>query len=417
MANNDQCYPDSSQILFLLEAPMITQTLTPFLLLVYASGGWDPTMVFDPKLESPYVSQELGATLAQGPNNMPYVHHPDRPGVKAWMDKYGDHAAFVNGVYVGSMEQSKAAQRMLSVTPPDKNYPVDWLAFYAANLNPTLVAPYLIMDTPHYPGHLPGVSYPVSLKEIQNLGTQTLPEAEKIPANVETLMEAYKKTEMTKFLGTVAEGSFDGDKAASLAAASLRYNPLTSALGKIIKDIKPAGTESDFLISGKVAVEMFAGSNSLCAAITHGKNGQWNTYADHFKTQSALYESLFSDLEKIMSYGETKGVLASMVIVVLSDRGRAPKLNEASGKGPWPYTSMVLWGPGIKPSAIAGKTDAALRGIPIDPVFGTEGGANAVLIEASNVFASLYLRYNLPSKLLIPDTKPLSSIIQMESKP
>jgi hypothetical protein len=117
-----------------------------------------------------------------------------------------------------------------------------------------------------------------------------------------------------------------------------------------------------------------------------------------------------------MTYAATKGLLSSMVIVVLSDRGRSPKLNSADGKGPWPYTSMLLWGPGIKPASVSGQTDPALRGIPIDPVFGSAGGPNAILIEPGNIFASLFLRFNLPAKLLIPDIKPLSSLIQMDSK-
>ncbi len=395
---------------------MLTQGLSPFILLVYVSGGWDPTMVFDPKLESAYVSQESGATLALGPNSLPYVSHPQRPAVKKWIDTYGGNAAFINGVHVGSMEQSKAAQKMLSVVPPDKFRPVDWLTFYASNINPTLIAPYLVIDTPFYPGSLPSVSYPVTVNELRKIAVSTPVEAELIPDKIELLMDTYKKAEMTKFLSTVAEGTLDGDKVASLAAASLRYNPLSSALSKIIKELKPGEKESDFLVSGKVAVEMFAKSNSLCAAITHGKGSKWDTYTNHFATQSVLFESLFSELALIMAYAEAKGVLSSMVVVVLSDRGRSPKLNSAEGKGPWPYTSMLLWGPGIKPYSVSGQTDPALRGVPIDPVFGSAGGPNAVLIEPSHIFASLYLRYNLPAKLLIPDTKPLSSIIQMDSK-
>ena len=56
-----------------------TPPVTPFILMVYCSGGWDPTMVFDDKAGSALVAQEPGAVAAVGAGNIPFVDHPARP--------------------------------------------------------------------------------------------------------------------------------------------------------------------------------------------------------------------------------------------------------------------------------------------------------------------------------------------------
>ena len=42
----------------------------PYLLVIYVSGGWDPTMVFDPKIGSSTVAQETGSSLVVRRNSL-----------------------------------------------------------------------------------------------------------------------------------------------------------------------------------------------------------------------------------------------------------------------------------------------------------------------------------------------------------
>src|SRR5690606_34978997 len=93
-----------------------------------------------------------------------------------------------------------------------------------------------------------------------------------------------------------------------------------------------------------------------------------------------------------------------------SERGRAPLLNSVGGKEAWPYTSVLLWGVSIKGGTVAGLTDATLRGMPIDPIFGGQSATGGPL-EMGNVVSGIYLKTNIPTKILLPDHKPLSPIL------
>lgn len=384
----------------------------PLILLILVPGGWDPTMVFDPKLDTPYVVHEENAEIRKGASDIPYVHHPDRPSVRKWFEDYGKNASIVNGIYVGSLDRLRASQRNLSAIPPNQKRPVDWLTFYAANLNPTLLAPHFVIDSPYFPGHLGASVYSMTLTKIKTIHSKKTDDQETMSDTTLNLIDQYRRTELNKFGSTIGDGTIDGDKYLSLFSSSLRHKKLEKAIKEIMDSLKNTESNSDFLISGKIGMEMLARSYSLCITISYKDPSHWETYEDHFKKQSSLFESLFSDLSKIMEYAEKKDILRSTLIVLMSDRGRSPRLNDRLGKNSWPYSSMLLWGPGIKSGSIGGKTDHFLRGIPIDPIFGNTDGANAVTLETAHVFSAIFTRFNLPVKLLIPDIKPLSTIIE-----
>lgn len=388
----------------------------PFILLVLVPGGWDSSMVFDSKIDSPYVSIEEGSQNALGAKQIPYVDHPNRPSVKKWFDTYGGNASIVKGLYTGSLDRLEALEKSLSAVPPEKSRPVDWLTFYSANLNPTLLAPHFVIDSPYFPGHLGATVISTNFSQIRALEEEKIDENKVLPEKNRALIESFRKTELTKFMSNIGEGTLDGDKYSSLYAASIRHTVLQKSLKEIMVSLKSSKQCSDFCVSGKIAIEMFARGYSLAATISHKDPSYWETYENHFTRQSTQFESLFSDLLEIMDYSKSKEILSSTVIIVMSERGRAPRINAKYGKESWPYTSLLLWGPGIKPASIGGQTDAALRGIPIDPLFGSSAGANPVLLEPAHVFSGLFMRYNLPSKLLIPNIKPLSTIIEMETK-
>ena len=101
--------------------------------------------------------------------------------------------------------------------------------------------------------------------------------------------------------------------------------------------------------------------------------------------------------------------------MVVSERGRAPRVNEVGGKSPWAFTSMLAWGAGIAGGIVAGLTDDALRGLPVDPIFGTQVAKGGVTLEMGNVMAAYYLKTNVPASLIVPSYKPLTPIIKKDA--
>ncbi len=72
-------------------------------------------------------------------------------------------------------------------------------------------------------------------------------------------------------------------------------------------------------------------------------------------------------------------LLDEVIVVAMSELGRTPRLNGAGGKDHWPYTSVLVAGPGVAGGQVIGATDDGLYGVPIDYQSGLESSSGDVL--------------------------------------
>jgi uncharacterized protein (DUF1501 family) len=120
----------------------------------------------------------------------------------------------------------------------------------------------------------------------------------------------------------------------------------------------------------RLGVDALALGISRCVTITYSSYG-WDTHTDNDDDQSRNFEDLFSGLRDLMDrLATTSGVSGTLadetVVVVLSEMGRTPQLNEAGGKDHWPYTAALVVGPGIDGGRSVGGYDAYYYGQPLD---------------------------------------------------
>ena len=84
---------------------------TQRLLVVYSQGGWDVSMLFDPKFSSRQIDTASdGDTRSVG--GLTYVDSPNRPNVRAFMDQFANQSTIINGIGVGSISHTKC-ERLL----------------------------------------------------------------------------------------------------------------------------------------------------------------------------------------------------------------------------------------------------------------------------------------------------------------
>jgi uncharacterized protein (DUF1501 family) len=97
----------------------------------------------------------------------------------------------------------------------------------------------------------------------------------------------------------------------------------------------------------------------------------WDSHGANF-IQAHHFQELFTALGDLMNDlhqrpGPNGGVLADEVcVVVLSEMGRHPKLNNNQGKHHWTFTSAMLLGAGVAGKQVIGKYDDNFFGMPID---------------------------------------------------
>jgi len=138
---------------------------------------------------------------------------------------------------------------------------------------------------------------------------------------------------------------------------------------------------------------------------THGANYMQN---DHFDTLFAGLSGLMRDIGS--RQGSDGGSLADeVVVVVLSEMGRLPKLNSRLGKEHWTYTSAMLIGAGVSGGQVVGGYDSEVMGQRVDTVSG-EVFSSGVGLDPGHIGATLFALADIdPAEHL--DEDPILAVI------
>jgi hypothetical protein len=128
----------------------------------------------------------------------------------------------------------------------------------------------------------------------------------------------------------------------------------------------------------------------------------WDTHQHNFTNlKNHLMPRIDQGLPQLILDLEQRGLLDTTLVVWLTDFGRTPKINSASGRDHWASAGFVVMaGAGVPGGAVLGATDAE-GGVPI---------RNEYLSE--DVMATIYDKLGLPLDLHVqaPDGRPVGLI-------
>jgi uncharacterized protein (DUF1501 family) len=83
----------------------------------------------------------------------------------------------------------------------------------------------------------------------------------------------------------------------------------------------------------------------------------WDTHADNFAMHQELMPQIDKPFAALIDDLDTRGMLDNVVVVLMSEFGRTPKINQRWGRDHWPEAwSVALAGAGIKKGVVVGKT-------------------------------------------------------------
>jgi uncharacterized protein (DUF1501 family) len=141
----------------------------------------------------------------------------------------------------------------------------------------------------------------------------------------------------------------------------------------------------------------------------------WDTHTEnwlqgyHF---TELFEAVHAWLDSAVGMEGTGGgsLAEELTIVVLSEMGRFPLLNQVGGKDHWTYTSAMLIGSGIQGGQAVGEYDADCRGGKIDLVTGQPDEQGISLVGAHLGATVLQLADIDPAEHLV-GFEPISAIL------
>lgn len=360
---------------------------------LFNPGGWDPTRVFATEFANSNVAMEPDADLATA-GGITYVDHGTRPSVRAFMEAHHSRTLIMNGVLVRSIAHEICT--MIAMTGSSSGTDPDWPAQLAAADRARYTLPHLVLDGPSFPGDL-GVAVArtgVGGQLEMLLSGQALDQSEVPVRGINKPAEHIVDRYLARRASAFADGA-SSDLGIRLAT------DYEAALDKAV-DLKDMQYVMSFAGGANlaeqagVAVEALTNGLSRCVTIAYygGQGLGWDTHANNDGQQAQLWQELFAGLNQLMlllesTPGETTPTLAEeTVVVVMSEMGRTPALNGFAGKDHWPYTSVMVTGPGITGDRVVGAYDANYYGLPLDTLSGDvdEGGQ---ILSAEAVGATL----------------------------
>lgn len=128
-------------------------------------------------------------------------------------------------------------------------------------------------------------------------------------------------------------------------------------------------------------------------------SGGWDTHRDNFKGLKRLMPPVDQGLPALMADLESRGLSENTLVVWLTDFGRTPKINSATGRDHWSSAGFAMFGGGGCPKGqVIGATDEE-GGRPIDAEYYPE-----------DIAATIYTKLGVPLETIhhTPDGRPIS---------
>lgn len=128
-------------------------------------------------------------------------------------------------------------------------------------------------------------------------------------------------------------------------------------------------------------------------------DGAWDTHTDCFKAlKNRRMPPVDQAFPELLSDLADRGLLESTLVVWLTDFGRTPKVNSASGRDHWPSAGFaIMAGAGIPGGSVIGRTDDEGGRITHDEYY------------TEDVAATIYTKLGVPLDLVTttPDGRPI----------
>ncbi len=347
---------------------------------VVAQGGWDVTRVFAPLFGNPLVDMEPEASEARI-GSLPVVDHPARPSVRAFFERWWQQSLILNGISVPSVGHEECLRLLL--TGDGTGVQPDWAALIAAEDSDRWALPTVTIRGPDYPGSLGMLRTRIGAAgqvgalldgSLMAAGDGVLP----LPgAAAQAEADRWLRQRMLAREAALTGSGAARDRAEQARIALERAQTLESLAGAVAW-----GVDSGLLSQADLAVDLLARGMSRSIVMQHGEHTGWDSHSGNDYYQSLNFEDLFAGLIYLQDRLErTPGwfmptLAEEVVVVVLSEMGRTPKINGGDGKDHWGYTSMLLSGPGINGGRAIGDYSGYFYGERVDPPSGviTAGG-------------------------------------------
>lgn len=139
--------------------------------------------------------------------------------------------------------------------------------------------------------------------------------------------------------------------------------------------------------------------------------GSWDTHGNNFKSmKQSLGPTLDQSLSALVLDLEARGRLDDVLVVVMAEFGRTPKINKNAGRDHWPFVySLALAGAGLARGAVYGASDALGAWPQTQPIDPADMAATIYHLLGVPADTTLYDASNRPHRLVVG--RPIEPIL------
>lgn len=385
-------------------------------LFVFAQGGWDPTWVFAPEFDNPYVDMPPDDSVRVDAGGLTWVSSADRPSVDAFFTTHAARTCILNGLEIRSIAHERC--RRLLFTGGSSADANDIPTRLAMGASTHLALGNVVLSGPSYADA--SASGVVRIGETGQLSTlldgSCAPSGLAVPAApFAALEDAFVRTRAEAAAARAPRGT--GARIASAYVGALDDIPSAAAMSDVLR-VRADATLDQLL----AAVTLLDSGAARCVTVADLGVDQatWDTHSE-ITRQGTNYELLFGDLLTLMDTmvatpSASGGTLADAItVVVWSELGRYPQLNASQGKDHWTTTSMMLLGGGIRGGQVVGGYDANMGGVPVVPESAEadpDGTAGGVVLQPVHIGATLLALAGLdPAAAFGADVAPITGVL------
>lgn len=337
----------------------------PYWLTIHASGGWDPTLLCDPKGRlSTSEADPVNSYYQSEIMNIGAFKVAPIEGHEAFFNRFKDDLLVINGIdtqtnshetgrrhtWSGSMDPGFPSFTALAAAAADPKPNLAFLTNGGYSETGGSVPPTRIPDT----AAITEIAYPDRLDPA---------DAESTLHSASTL-ERIRLAKESRYTRLMNEATLPQTQKAysRLHTARAGDNEL-AALADSLPETLDNG-DNRLIKQAQVALACFKAGVTVSANLSISG---FDTHGNHDNRHTPNIQKIIEAVGYAMDEAERLGIADQLYILVGSDFGRTPWYNDNNGKDHWSITSMMLMGPNIKGGRVLGGTDHYQSPLTVNP--------------------------------------------------
>ncbi len=351
----------------------------PYFVALNAGGGWDPTMLTDPKggtINKTFTAAATAGNLSYAP----IEYKDDDSGkvaytAKAFFEKYKDRLLVINGVdtttnnhdtgsritWSGMSTEGQPALAAMFAAQQTKDAPIPMAFLSNGGFDATEGVVQLTRSGSI--DSLRRIAYP-NVANVGDVGSEkplsyfVTPDtqsriAQAQAARLGAMRDAARLPVHAAGMNALYLARQSNDGLDLLANVLAGQKQVKNEDFPELKDVGNLGALQSLMQQAQLAVSAFTAGVAVSANLSIGG---FDTHSNHDDDQSRMLIQLLRGLSYLYDAADAAGIGGNLYVMVGSDFGRTPKYNNANGKDHWNVTSVMLSGPGIAGNRVLGQT-------------------------------------------------------------